>query len=245
MNSTSLGAAEAEAERARADAGLDQYEPVPDIVTVMESLDLPVVVKPFGRDALDGIYVRRADIVISLLNSSKYLPRYRFTGAHELAHHRCRHTTRVDVDVYSTQDDPQESMANAFAACFLMPTKGLWAKKARNSMGDPETVLTLANEYMVSYQTMVSRLHNVGIFKAPARDSLMAARTEVLTDELRSRRPSQEFRLPSDYVRRALRAYENYEISLERLAELIHEDKDELIGVLAERSFLRPEDEPA
>src|SRR4029077_1460181 len=132
-----------------------------------------------------GIYVRRADTAISLLNSSKYLPRYRFTGAHELAHHLCRHETRVDVDVFGTQNDPQESVANAFAACFLMPTGGLWSRKARNSMDDPETVLTLANEYMVSYQTMVYRLHNIGIIKAPARDHLMAARAEVLTDELR------------------------------------------------------------
>lgn len=245
MNPSSLGTAEAEAERARTDARLDQYEPVPDIVTVMESLDLPVVVKPFGRDALDGIYVRRADAAISLLNSSKYLPRYRFTGAHELAHHRCRHATRVDLDVYGTQNDPQESVSNAFAASFLMPTKGLWARKAHDSLADPETVLTLANEYMVSYQTMVYRLHNIGIIKAPARDYLMGARAEVLTDELRSRRPAEEFRLPSDYVRRALRAYESYEISMDRLAELIHEDRNELIGVLAERNFLRPEDESA
>ncbi len=59
----------------------------------------------------------------SPLNTSKYLPRFRFTAAHEAAHHVFGHQVAVDQDVGQTGGDPQERAANSFAAAFLVLEK--------------------------------------------------------------------------------------------------------------------------
>lgn len=109
----------------------------------------------------------------------------------------------------------------------------------------PEGVLELSSELGVSYESLVFRLHNVGLLPGGAakRDELQAARPMVLTEQLRGRRLERPTVLPPDYVMRALRAYELYEISLDRLAELLYEDETELRADLSASQLLHPEDQ--
>ena len=103
--------------------------------------------------------------------------------------------------------------------------------------------LELANGFIVSYDSLVNRLHNIGLLRGwKHRDELKAARALVLTDELRERRPAERWRLPLAYARRALEAYGRYDVSLDRLAELLGRDRGVLASALAEHDFLHPED---
>lgn len=235
-------AVERRAQQVRADLQLGPLEPVPEIVGVLEQAGLLVLVRPLGAEGPQGIYVRRPRFAAVLLNGSDYLPRFRFTGAHELGHHVLEHyEAHIDQDLAGAGS--QEREANAFAASFLMPRRALHERVDGPSSLGPLDVLALANELVVSYDSLVNRLHNVGLLRgARHRDELKAARTVVLTDQLRERRPAQRWRDPADYVRRALEAYERYDVSLDRLAELVGRDRDALASILARQDFLHPED---
>jgi Zn-dependent peptidase ImmA (M78 family) len=234
---------EQKAEEVRGRVALHPQDPVPEIVGVLEQLGLRVIVRPLGKDGPQGIYARRADFAAVLLNGSDYLPRFRFSGAHELGHHVLDHfEAHIDVDFSETTGKEKE--ANAFAASFLMPRRALWDRVA--NLGKKLTadqVRDLANEFIVSYDSMVNRLHNVQLLQGyQHRDALKAERASVLTDELRERRPAERWRLPTDYVHRALEAYGRYDISLDRLAELVEREAQEVAAILAAQHFLHAED---
>lgn len=234
---------EQKAEEVRGQARLHPQDPVPEMVGVLEQLGLRVIVRPLGTRGPQGIYVRRPAFAAVLLNGSDYLPRFRFSGAHELGHHVLNHfDAHIDVDFSETTSKEKE--ANAFAASFLMPRRALWERCAQLSKRiTADQVRDLANEFVVSYDSMVNRLHNVELLQGyKHRDALKAERASVLTDELRERRPAERWRLPNDYVLRALDAYGRYDISLERLAELLDRDVSEVATILAEQKFLHAED---
>jgi Zn-dependent peptidase ImmA (M78 family) len=232
------------AQAARDRAGLSPIDPIPEIVGVLEQLGLQVLVRALGPTGPQGIYVRRSRFAAVLLNGSDYLPRFRFTGAHELGHHeRAHYDVHVDLDLAGR--DRKEQEANAFAASFLAPRRALFERIGRlpKRRLSPEQVLQLAADFIVSYEFMVNRLHNVGLLQgAQHRDELKAARETVLTDELREMRPAERWRMPADFIGRALTAYGRYEISLGRLAELLQRETKHMASVLAAHDYLHPED---
>jgi Zn-dependent peptidase ImmA (M78 family) len=243
MSQVNFAALEHLAHNARAQAGLTLLEPIPEIVGILEHLGLLVLVRPLGPDGPGGIYVRRPRFAAVLLNGSDYLPRFRFSGGHELGHHvRGHYESHVDYDFRG--DDPREREANAFSASFLVPRPAVYERVGRLSRDiTPMDARDLASEFIVSYEFLVNRLHNVGLLKgANHRDQLKAARALVLTDDLRERFPATRWRLPVAYMRRALDAYGRYDISLDRLAELLGREPQELAPRLAEQQFLHPED---
>lgn len=244
-----MGAADYEqledaAQAARERAGLNPIDPVPEIVGVLEQLGLLVLVRALGSSGPQGIYVRRSRFAAVLLNGSDYLPRFRFSGAHELGHHELTHYD-IHVDIDFNGRDRKELEANAFAARFLAPRRALFERVGRLPKGrlSPEQVLQLATDFIVSYEVMVNRLHNVGLLHgSPHRDELKAARATVLTDELREMRPAERWRMPADFIGRALNAYGRYDISLGRLAELLEREVAAVSTALASHDYLHPED---
>src|SRR5215472_2358479 len=199
------GAIERRAQEVRGQAQLSPTEPVPEIVGVLEQLGLIVLVQPLPAGGPQGIYVRRPRFAAVLLNGTDYLPRFRFTGAHELGHHALAHYQESHIDYDFGGASSQERQANAFAASFLMPRAALYNRVDRHGPRlSPLDVLDLANEFVVSYESLVNRLHNLGLLAgARHRDNLKAERPLVLTSELRERRPAERWRVPLDYVRRA------------------------------------------
>ncbi len=232
------------AQAARERAGLNPIDPVPEIVGVLEQLGLLVLVRPLGPGGPQGIYVRRPRFAAVLLNGSDYLPRFRFSGAHELGHHGRKHYD-VHVDLDFNGRDRKEQEANAFAASFLAPRRALFERVGRlpKARLSPEQVLQLAADFIVSYEFMVYRLHNVGLLQGyQHRDELKAAKATVLTDELREMRPAERWRMPADFIGRALNAYGSYDISLGRLAELLEREVAAVSTALASHDYLHPED---
>ncbi|HEY5435889.1 MAG TPA: ImmA/IrrE family metallo-endopeptidase, partial [Candidatus Limnocylindrales bacterium] len=61
--------------------------PIADVTAVLAEAGIVVFVRPLGEHGPMGAYVRRPDFAAVLLNSDVYLPRLRFTAAHELGHH--------------------------------------------------------------------------------------------------------------------------------------------------------------
>jgi Zn-dependent peptidase ImmA (M78 family) len=219
--------------------------PIADVTAVLADAGIVVFVRPLGDRGPMGAYVRRPEFAAVLLNSDTYLPRLRFTAAHELGHHEYGSAGVLDqtVGVFST--DPEEQRANVFAAAFLMPRDALSRHVAADQDVSPDAVLELSSELGVSYESLVFRLHNVGLLSGGAakRDALQAARPMVLTEQLRRRKIERRTVLPPDYVVRALRAYDLYEISLDRLAELLYTDEAQLRADLSDSQLLHPEDQ--
>jgi Zn-dependent peptidase ImmA (M78 family) len=218
--------------------------PISDIESVLTEAGVTVLVRPLGARGPDGMYVRRTKLAIALLNGNTFLPRFRFTGAHELGHHYYGSAGALDRDVYKPAN-LEEKRANALAACFLVPRSTL--SRAANSREDiqPERALELANEFGVSYQTMVYRLHNCNLLKGGAtkRDALLGARSAIFSDALRDRRDSRQAALPLDYVNRAVDAYGRQLVSLDRLAELLFVDEAQVKKLLTQAQLLHEEDQ--
>jgi len=217
--------------------------PIPDITSILEDAGLVVLVRPLGEFGPDGLYVRRDQFSVALLNGDKYLPRLRFTGAHELGHHEYGAVSALDEDIHGSAA-PEETRANAFAASFLMPREALAERVGGRQPVPAELVLDVANEFGVSYETLVYRLHNTRLLRggAAARDSLLAERSFLFTADLRQRRLETRSIVPSDYVVRAVRAYRGDRISLDRLAELLYADREGMATALKEAGLLHPED---
>jgi Zn-dependent peptidase ImmA (M78 family) len=237
-----LESLDADALRLRSDAGLHPEDVVPDIVTVIEQLGVPVAVLPFGRSGPDGLYVRGRSARLILLNGSKYLPRLRYTAAHELGHAHYDDEPHLDQDIEASKTF-EERRADAFAARFLMSRPALWARRSRYGDIGANEALALASEFGVSYRALVYRMNNVNLIAAKRREALLRERPILLTEELQTLRPASGRRLPTDYIQRAIAAYERYDIALSRVAELLEEDPDTLRPRLKAAGILHEEDE--
>lgn len=89
-----------------------------------------------------------------LFNNKQVVVRQRFTVAHELGHIILGHNTNGSPKTINTQSrDPNEVMANRFAAELLIPEKFL-----RNETLAQLSVSELAAKYWVSKETMVYRI---------------------------------------------------------------------------------------
>ena len=225
--------------RARLGLGL---APIGDFTSTLADAGLVVLVRPLGQTGPEGLYVRRQGYGAVLLNGDAYLPRLRFTAAHELGHHEYGAEAIVDITIGATTD-PEERRANAFAASFLMPRDAL-AQRVAGPSPSADRVVEIASEFGVSYETLVYRLHNLGLLPGGAvrRDMLLEERSAVMTNLLRQRRLELGSILPADYVKRAIDAYGREDISLDRLAELLY-SSDEAVGrALEGAGLLLPDD---
>jgi Zn-dependent peptidase ImmA (M78 family) len=203
---------------------------IADVFEFLTHLGLQVVRRPMGEHGPDGMYVRRDDLALVVVNSTKRIGRQRFTACHELAHHQFDARTRFDADVFGAATVP-ERRANAFAACLLMPRAGVdrWWPAADGSRRLPpseERVVHLARHFGMSYEATIWRL--VELQKIRRADATRLR--EVSPDRVAARlgydvdaeqRERNRTVLPPEYVRLALEAYGAGRLSDERLGELL------------------------
>lgn len=165
------------------DAGIDMAPPI-DLDAVVKFLNLSVVndVTLEAQDVIGKIEFDGGRPVISVNpKQNGYLPRRRFTLAHEIGHY-CLHTSstgegftdsRRTMSRTATMWDAKEREANQFAADLLMPTKSVFEigsrvldendKRARPPMSVPEFTTRMADEFLVSNEAMTYRLRGLGI----------------------------------------------------------------------------------
>jgi len=161
--------------------------PITDIVSV---LDMQLGMR---------VYVRRIDPKVAglyayhdgagacvLLNQSHPLERGAYTGAHECGHFI---SARKEADILA--DDAvgptsrEEKYADAFARCFLMPSRAVRQRFSSITAGQSHLtrrhIILMAHAFGVSRQAMVRRLEGLSLAKQGTWDWFMA--NGGITDE--------------------------------------------------------------
>lgn len=124
---------------------------------------LGVEVRFVGGSSFGGMFSKASDVI--LVPSLRPPGRQAFTAAHELGHWYFRHGSRIDElpeFVPDARDDPEEWVANLFAAYLLMPSWAVDSAFQRRGL-TPKTctaveLYTIANELGVGYDTLVQHL---------------------------------------------------------------------------------------
>ena len=149
------------ASQIRLRANLDQFSPV-CVYDVCLNLGLSV---RFNDLDMEGMYQRSNPPVIHL-SAKRPLARRAFNCAHELAHHIFGHGSSIDElngrSSINSWENPEELLADTFAAHFLMPTIGIRGAFNRRSIdisrATPIQIYTVACEFGVGYGTLVTQL---------------------------------------------------------------------------------------
>jgi Zn-dependent peptidase ImmA (M78 family) len=141
-----------------------------DVFGVIASLGLDLIFRPVG--GASGLYIpgsTRAESGV-LITSNHRLARQRFTAAHELAHHWLEHQASLDLQTEilarGAMDklEPDEMVAEAFAAWFLMPPE--LVDTALSALGletvdGPRDVYDLSLRLGTSYSATAYHLPNL------------------------------------------------------------------------------------
>lgn len=217
---------------------LDNYEPIADIIGLLEHQGVKLYAKSFDLAKFFGFSVGKEDggpaIVV---NTREDIPIERriFTVAHELGHLLMHRDSYKQDEV--EEIDRQEAEANAFAGYLLLPREGFereWEECRGLHWAD--AVLNVKRKYKVSYRTILYRLTadyeqdyqslSVGFsryMQMKYGESLKGhhepnpvAEEEAEPEEL------SDFDFIEDKLKRLVRdAYEREEISLSRAAEIL------------------------
>jgi Zn-dependent peptidase ImmA (M78 family) len=179
------------AEAAREAAEVDPFGPA-DPYAAAESFGLRV---NFLATSMEGFYFKGEPANI-LVSSLRPVGRRAFTCAHELGHHWFGHGSTIDQLQEDERDDsskPDEVLANAFAAFFLMPTVVVRAAFAARgwvvSAPTPVQLFTIACELGVGYATLLNHLsYTLREINASARAELkkwtpQRIRNQLLADK--------------------------------------------------------------
>jgi Zn-dependent peptidase ImmA (M78 family) len=148
-------------------------EPPINIYQMLYDEGVPVDFVPFKSNKVEGIYLKNVTGVGIAINANHHPVKKRFTGAHELKHHR-HDVPRHGNMLCSTDFDRQiiEQRANRFAAELLMPIHLM--QRVWEELNDTGllSITTLGRAFHVSYDTTVYRLHTLDYISDGERDKL-------------------------------------------------------------------------
>lgn len=156
------------AAEAHDELGIDASNRI-DVFAVIEGLELDLLFRPL-RGA-SGLYVPappgRGGVLVTSLHR---LARQRFTAAHELGHFWLKHDASIDIhtEILARSDldrlAPQEMVAEAFAAWFLMPPELIdhaLEELHIEKPASPEDVYAISLRLGTSYQATAYHLPNL------------------------------------------------------------------------------------
>ena len=215
---------------------------IPELTTKIEDkLGVDVMVESLGKDAPLGLSITDPEFSFILVNSDQPRSSALFTLAHELGHVlNCDGATiNIDTDMRARTDE--ERLANAFAASLLIPEPAV--KEAIDQYGRGADCLAhMLLRYGVSYETLIYRLHNLGVINAEGRNRLRRIRWASLIDNLddgeiargllaaRGARP--ERRPPTLLTARCLSGALDGTVGAGPLARLLDVEVDDMIETL-------------
>jgi Zn-dependent peptidase ImmA (M78 family)/transcriptional regulator with XRE-family HTH domain len=216
-------------------------------------LGVDVFIDAFSDDALSGATITSHLFPLVFVNSSYPRSHSLFTLAHELGHLLAGHADDgvvLDRRELAGSTDV-ERMVNAFAARYLLPETDII--QALDEDGRRlSTLVKLSEEYGVSYQSLVYRMHNLRLINAAGRDRLLEMSWQQLVSQTMPELPTLGFsrerrgkllprgqnrpgwRPPALLVRRAFEGYQKGVISVRPLAGLLKEDPARLLERLTE-----------
>lgn len=207
-------------------------------------LRVDVSVEEYADDSLIGAAVTDDGFPLIFVNAIQLAPRALFTLAHELGHLLSRHSEAVEVDDSLVGSTPGERFANAFAASFLMPEEDVLQSIAEFGR-TAESLARMVDDFGVSLETIIYRLHNLQIIDAHGRDQLKSVGWQGLLAALKSSNKESaielrrklvarlgtrpERRPPVWLLERALDGFDLGFISIRPIADFAGEDADDLL----------------
>ena len=205
------------------------------------NLCVDVMVESLGEEAPLGLSITDSEFSFILVNTDQLRSRALFTLAHELGHvlNSDGATINIDRDLRARSDE--ERLANAFAAAFLMPEPKLRETIDEYGRG-AESLARMLVGFGVSYETLIYRLHNLGIINAEGRVRLRSTRwasliefvdnDEIARGLLAARGARPERRPPALLATRCLHGALDGTVGAGPLARLLDLDIDDMIEAL-------------
>lgn len=173
-----------------------------DVFEAIHHAGLLLAFEPFPR--LSGAYIAETDGQSGVvINASHPLSRQRFTAAHELAHHRLGHGSRVDPEIEplhrwgGRQPNDDEMVAESFAAWFLMPRPLVRSELARlgyERPTSPEEVYQLSLRLGTSYEATARHLPNLRLADSAQVDDWVRVQPARIKTGLAAVRPLANLR---------------------------------------------------
>lgn len=133
-----------------------------DPILVAETLGCEV--RFMALPSLEGLYSPTPRPII-VLGSERPAGRRAYTCTHEIGHNEFKHGTRIDEFVNDSTpetDDPDEFLANMFAAFLLMPKsiiqKALKERQIQPQRIEPMQIFRMASHLNVGYGTLINHM---------------------------------------------------------------------------------------
>jgi hypothetical protein len=186
----------AAARRVRIRAGASAESPICIYDLVDEHYRDEIELRFKAAPSLEGLYVRgepsAGSASIIIVSALRPAGRQRSTCAHELAHHLFGHGSSIDQvveDGTSLRFEPNEHLANAFAAFLTMPKLGILKaftdRDTRPEQAPPTTVYAVASQFGVGFTTLVHHLWlTLGALSAERARHLLRVTPKRMREEL-------------------------------------------------------------
>ena len=202
--------------------------PIKDIFSLLEKQGVRIFKLPL-KSKISGGFTYSEELGPCMLINANHGIRMVFTAAHEYFHclvDRDTAVTNICKEGKSRKHARRESMANHFAACFLIPGDSLidsyhgYVGRGYDVTGTD--VLMLSRDFGVSYSAMLVRLKDLGLMADNEYRQLEKVKPERMAEEIGL--PPVELslsHLPGRYVYMATKLYFQEEISIGKLAEYL------------------------
>jgi Zn-dependent peptidase ImmA (M78 family) len=185
---------------------------------------------PLGQNKLLGLAGNYQGEFVIVTNSSEILSREIFTLAHEIGHMQLHLNGQnsLVLDKTISEDQENETEANYFAACFLMPKDAIekYIENILPSIPSEFSGLDIARlqiEFNVSYEALITRLTALNIIDSKKSDELRAERQEkTATHFLKAVGGNSDLCLPTD-VKRLPPDFLNWALKLREI-QMISDD---------------------
>jgi len=153
----------------RNELGINLSEPIDvDILKVLRRKEKISIIVTELKGNISGFFLRKEDICLIVINSSRSFGHQRFTAAHEYYHFKYDKGMNGKIcPINKYNDDYENEMeANYFASHFLMPDESLKYyvdKRIKENKLNIRDLIYLENYFMVSHALMLVRLKLINI----------------------------------------------------------------------------------
>ncbi|MEW6183587.1 MAG: ImmA/IrrE family metallo-endopeptidase [Bacillota bacterium] len=217
------------AAESRRQLGFNLLVPV-NIWSVLRTAGISVIKKPL-KSEISGLFMRKQDVALVLINSARTLGHQNFTAAHEYFH--LRYDLELTCRVCSAGNfDPRnagERDADYFAAYLLAPDEAIEWQIERRTGGLPvdlPDIIALEQYFGISHQAMLIRLVETGHLSEKEKEQwgegVIEAAKQLGYDTNLYMHTNEEVVL-SDYAEKAMFALKRGLISAGRYEELLLE----------------------
>jgi len=200
--------------------------PIKDIFSLLEKQGVRIFKLPL-KSKISGGFTYSEELGPCMLINANHGIRMVFTAAHEYFHCLVDRDVATICKEYRRRRQPRrESMANHFAACFLMPRESL-AESYNRYVGhgygpDGTDAVLLSRDFGVSYSAMLARLKDLNLITDSQYEELEKVQPEKIAEEIGL--PPIELDsgpMPGMYVYMAAKLYFQEQISIGKLAEYL------------------------